>query len=259
MTSKIYYQTYGEGTPIYFLHGNHLDSTSMVNWYESYFSESNSYKRIYLDIPGMGKSPINDDIKNSDDVLTEIADFIQETSINQDFLLCGHSYGGYLALGLSQIFKNKIIAMFITCPVVKARQKDRLLVENKNILEQEVIPTTNQEYYEDYLGINTRINEKTWTQYQKSILPGVIKSLPFWENLSDRNYQFSFEKSLKPISEGKSIVLLGKFDNVVGYKNQETFFEHADNFETILLKTSGHNLPIDDKDSLKKYFLEFIQ
>ena len=54
--TPIYFESYGDGMPIVALHGFPTDHRSMKGMLEPIFTERTGYKRLYLDLPGMGKS-----------------------------------------------------------------------------------------------------------------------------------------------------------------------------------------------------------
>lgn len=256
----IHYKEFGSGKLIYFIHGNSLNLESMVEFYEPFFETNQTFKRIYLDIPGMGDSYLKPSINNSDDILEEIYSFILDHSNNKNFSLCGHSYGGYLCLGLATLFPN-ISNLFLTCPVVKAKHRERILENHKVIVQEEVIPVDNKEYFEDYLDMNVQISNLSWSKYQHSILPGLKKGTDsFWTNISEEDYMLSFENLLfDRIKDTHCTVLLGRYDQIVGYKDQLELVNDRKNFEVKLLSHSGHNLPIDEPDSLFLFFKNFIE
>ena len=97
---NLYYETYGSGIPVVMIHGWGMDNRIMKGCMEQVFKKKKGYKRIYFDLPGMGKSTENGKIKNSDDVLKIITAFIDFIIPGQQFLLVGESYGGFLSRGL---------------------------------------------------------------------------------------------------------------------------------------------------------------
>ncbi|MBC1522336.1 alpha/beta hydrolase [Listeria aquatica] len=258
--NTIHYKEFGVGAPIYFIHGSGLDLESMIYFYEGLFDSKSCFSRVYLDIPGMGESIINQRVKNSDDILLEIKKFIDCHSKGRPIILCGHSYGGYICLGLVRILLSQISGFFLTCPVIRARKDDRSLAKHKNIVEERINPNYNQEFFSDYLNMNVRISEHSWFDYQQSILPGLKKGInTFWKDIQDVDYMFSFENILiDDISEVKGNILLGKFDQIVGFSDQEQLM-NKENMEVYVLDEAGHNLPIDVKDELNKHFLRFIR
>lgn len=52
------------------------------------------FRRIYLDLPGMGKSGAGDWIKNADVMLEVVKEFIRQVIKEESFLMVGLSYGG---------------------------------------------------------------------------------------------------------------------------------------------------------------------
>ena len=73
----VYYEQFGEGTPILFIHGWSVDHRLMSGCFEPVFIKLQGYQRIYLDLPGMGKTPSEKWIKNSDDTLKILLEFIK--------------------------------------------------------------------------------------------------------------------------------------------------------------------------------------
>jgi len=51
-----YYEEFGEGKPILIIHGLTCSMELMKGCIEPIFKEVNGYKRIYIDLLGMGKS-----------------------------------------------------------------------------------------------------------------------------------------------------------------------------------------------------------
>ena len=63
--------------------------------------DNQQFQRIYLDLPGMGESPSTPNITNSDEMLAYIVKFIDALNLTEPLALVGHSYGGYLSIGLA--------------------------------------------------------------------------------------------------------------------------------------------------------------
>ena len=124
MPTKIglHYNKIGVGKTIYFLHGMGLDGHSMAAFYEPRLtSEERHFARLYPDLPGMGISPATSALQSADDVLAQVHAFIQATGEGPCYLV-GHSYGGYLALGLLARFPTEFSGAFLTAPVVLAEK-----------------------------------------------------------------------------------------------------------------------------------------
>ena len=83
----IYYKTYGEGLPIINLHGFTLDHRVLEGCMEPIFNKRNGYKRIYFDLPGMGKTKAESWIKNSNQMLNLCIEFIKRIIPKQRYLI----------------------------------------------------------------------------------------------------------------------------------------------------------------------------
>jgi len=66
---KVHYEIYGEGRPILMLHGWPVDHHLLMRGFEPIFNDYVGWKRIYLDLPGMGNTSGAEWIKTHDDML----------------------------------------------------------------------------------------------------------------------------------------------------------------------------------------------
>ena len=96
--------SYGEGTPIVFLHGF---GASSYTWHHLIKPLSPHYKLYLVDLKGFGSSPKPRDGKYSIfDQARLVKQFVQENHLDS-YILAGHSYGGGVALALSVSYLNE--------------------------------------------------------------------------------------------------------------------------------------------------------
>ena len=86
------------GMPLVALHGAGVDHREIEAAIEAIIPDS-GYRRIYPDLPGMGRSTA-DGLTCNDDVVTLLGEFIDQLGAGPVMLL-GHSYGAYLARGVA--------------------------------------------------------------------------------------------------------------------------------------------------------------
>ncbi|MFC6322925.1 alpha/beta fold hydrolase [Companilactobacillus baiquanensis] len=256
--TELSYEIVGTGFPVYFFHGMSQDSTGMIENYEPVMSMG--IKRIYLDLPGMGNSQDISSVHNSDDVLNLVIEFIEQITGDQKIAICGHSYGGYICLGLLKELGSKIKAAFITCPVIHANKENRDISKHKNIIQEEL--NTDDPNYQKFLKMDVLINQKSWQNYQRAILPGLKKyNIEFWNQIkASHNYSFSFEKELvADLAHNKTdvMILLGKNDQIVGYRDQLTLLDPDNEIQISVLNDSGHNLFTDKNQYFEESFKKF--
>ena len=81
------------------LHGAGVDHREPEACFEPILGQVDGLRRVYPDLPGMGRSPAPESLRSSDDVLHLMLDFVHAECGREPFLLLGHSWGAYLARG----------------------------------------------------------------------------------------------------------------------------------------------------------------
>lgn len=258
--NQLAYEVHGDGRPIYFLHGMSLSSISMSSIYEKIVNHD-KFRRYYIDLPGMGASQNVQGINNSDDVVKLLADFIVDTAGNSPMILVGHSYGGYLAFALAQKLSN-VVGVFNTCPVVIADSGDRHVAEHTTKVVEKV-PNDGSMAMKGYLFLNVVISRQTWADYQQQVVPGQQQfNSGYWDSIRNSgeyavtNEKQLFDKLAKRILPIE--VLLGRYDNVVGYKDHLAKLNQLPNSDITIDENAGHSLLIDDPELVAQKWQQFI-
>ena len=70
------YEISGTGRPILVLHSTPMDHRGMKGALEPIFASRKGWRRIYLDLPGHGKTPGPEWIENNEQMLDVIVDFV---------------------------------------------------------------------------------------------------------------------------------------------------------------------------------------
>lgn len=257
---EIYFETYGEGTPILMIHGFSPDMELMKGCMEPFFQKSgSSYKRIYIDLPGMGKSKQFAHLNNSDDMLDIVIGFIEKEMQKEPFLIAGESYGGYLARGVTAKKSCSILGAFFICPVIYAARDKRTLpvkqIEEKDELFLQTLGSDIKAAFEDNCVV---LNEKTYIRWMKEIVSGMNRAnQPFLEKIAG---SYSFSSSFEePYFDKPSVFLLGRQDDVVGFQDA---FDLKDNFPQAtyaILDGAGHNLQIERPILFEAYLDDWLK
>lgn len=245
---SVYYEEYGEGKPIIMIHGYYPDHRLMSGCMEPIFSKRSGYRRIYLDLPGMGKTKGAKWIGNSDEMLGVVLEFIDSVIPGQSFLLAGESYGGYLSRGVVYHKREQIDGLLLLCPVIIAEHSKRALPP-KTVLYRDsaLISKLSNEEAEEFDDMAVVQSEEVWERYSNEIVPGVkIADSPFLEKLRNEGYPFSFDvdrlndKFTKP-----ALFILGKQDTSVGYKDAWNILDNYPRGAFAVLDRAGHNLQLE--------------
>lgn len=200
---SINYKIIGEGIPIVMIHGWRLDHQVMLQCMEPVFEKLNGWKRIYIDLPGMGDSESQEFIRNSDDMLDYVLNFLDTLISDEPFMVCGQSYGGYLARGITNYRKKNLRGLLLICPMVIPNFNERCVPEE--ICEFEQIAVINR--------------EREWKRvHDEILLPSKKADSGFLEKIRQCGYGFSFDfNDDGSFFQYPVLVITGRQDAAVGY------------------------------------------
>ena len=260
---KVYYEEFGEGEPILIIHGLACNIELMKGCIEPIFKKVNGYKRIYIDLLGMGKSNnCSLEYASSDKILEMLLSFIKE-KIDKEFLLVGESYGGYLSRGiLSKCYKN-IEGLMLLCPMIIPDDTKRTLPEgNLKFHDKEFLEKMNKNRRELFLEYMIIANEKMYKRFEKEVISGIEQADNDFIKKLRENYSFSFnvDEEIKMINFSKpSLFITGRQDNTVGYYDLYNLLEDYPRATFVILDTAGHNLQIEQEEVFNSLFLNWLE
>src|SRR3954452_20933506 len=113
--TKAYYEEIGRGRPIINLHGWPSEHGQMLQMMEPLFEQRHGWRRIYLDLPGMGRTPGPEWLTRHDQMLDFVAE-LTELMTDEGPLLVGHSYGAQLVQGLLQRCPHRCTGALLLSP-----------------------------------------------------------------------------------------------------------------------------------------------
>ncbi|USG64598.1 alpha/beta hydrolase [Brevibacillus ruminantium] len=259
---NIHYTEYGTGTPLIMLHGFAPDSRLLLRCMENLFSDQlHGWKRIYVDLPGMGKSPGKEWINSSDDMLQAVLDFIEEVIPHQDFVIVGESYGAYLARGIIAKQFERVKGLAMICPLIEPEKSKRDTPEHVVLYKDEsFLSTLSREEYEEFTSIAVIQDEYNWRRFDEEILSGVKIADEEFLGRIKKNYAFSFDIDQLPSTFTHPVVILtGKQDSIVGYKDAWKIIEQFPHASYAVLDRAGHNLQIEQADLFESLMLEWLR
>lgn len=245
---KIHYEIIGEGKPVIILHGLGCDSNQMKGCLEPIFKNHKNHKRVYIDLPGMGKSDDLLKYASSDKILEIILSFI-ENIVSEKFLIIGDSFGGYLARGVLSKLNKKVDGIMLLCPVVIPNEKNRNLPNSKvKFIDENFINELDNKYKNDFLEYGVIVDRKVYDRYVKEIQPGLKISDEDFINLLKENYDFSFDvdNEIHKIKYNKpALFITGRQDNCVGYNDLWNLMGDYKRDSFSVIDMAGHNLQIE--------------
>src|SRR6476660_3642019 len=97
----VHYVEHGTGRPVLVLHGAGVDHREAEACFEPALDRRAGLRRIYPDLPGMGRTIAPETLHSADDVLDTLLGFADEVSGGTAYLLIGHSAGAYYAQAMA--------------------------------------------------------------------------------------------------------------------------------------------------------------
>lgn len=242
---KIYYETYGEGTPILMIHGWSPDHRLMKGCMEPVFKAMNKlWKRIYFDLPGMGKTKGEPWINGSDQMLEVILGFIDAIIPNKKFVLAGESYGGYLARAIIKKRPMAVDGLLLICPSagqdgVKEDAQFQIFKKDEALLDS--LDKEDRDYFQSICVIQ---DERVWSRYKEEIIPGLkTADYSFLKKLKGQ-FSFNVDELEQPFMK-PTLMLVGRQDHLVGYRGLWHILDNYPRASYMLLDNAGHSLQIE--------------
>lgn len=258
---SVHYELHGDGRPIVSLHGFWPDHHSMMGCMEPIFEQRDGWKRIYPDLPGMGKTPRKEWITSSDQMLDVMVAFIDKIIPNQHFVLAGESYGGYLARGIIQRKSELVDGPLLICPMVIANSTDRTLPPHTILVKNpSVMSTRNPEEREGFESIAVVQSQRIWERTRAEINVGLVRAdALFLSALRENGYQFSFDVDASRAEyQEPTLILMGRQDAVVGYRDTWELVEMYPRGTFAVLDKAGHLLHLEQESLFNSLVNEWL-
>lgn len=241
----VHYEVRGSGKPILMLHGYTCDYRLMAGCMEPIFADRPGWKRIYLDLPGMGQTNGEDWLTCTDDMLSVVDQFVDAVLPGERFVLAGESYGGYLSRGLLTKRFDQVEGVLLICPVGNAANPD-LPAFTVLSRDEDFLASLQHEKAQSFTSMHVVQDRYNWERFEADILTGnQLADYPFLERIKQ---QYAFAVSPEPFArpyEKPVLILTGKQDHVVGYRDQWLFSQHYPRASFVVLDRAGHNLQIE--------------
>lgn len=246
---NIYYESYGDGLPVLMLHGYGIDHHVMTGCMEPIMKNRPGYKRIYMDLPGMGRSKAPDWLENTDQMLDIVIGFSKKVMPDGDLLVAGESYGGYLARGMVYKIRERLDGVLLICPVmVGERSKRQLPPRRVFVKDEKLLARINPEDRKFFGRMLILQDKRRWERFQQDILPGRrMMDTAFLERLKQHGYECSFDVDrIKPFDR-PSLILAGRQDTSVGYKDALRLIDNYSRGTFAILDRAGHGLEVEQE------------
>lgn len=244
----VYYETLGAGLPLICIHGYGVDHRSIKSGVEAACGAVTGGRRIYFDLPGMGRSGTSRSILSSDDMLEIVFQFIDGIlGPDQPFALAGYSYGGYLARGILARMPERVRGVMLLCPVIHFRRQNRRLPDfvccerDPGFIDS--LTPAQFATLDQFVTIQT---PAVWAQYQAHIHPSLtLADNVLMTRIRDTELSVDPDTAEIPVFSGPALVLLGRYDVSVGYEDAWKIHHRFPDGDFVVLGRAGHLLHME--------------
>jgi pimeloyl-ACP methyl ester carboxylesterase len=255
-TATVDWEEHGEGQPIVFLHGWTMNRQVETEVYEPIFSRRPGWRRIYPDLPGMGRS-VGKAIRDQDDMLAAIEGFLAHRLAGAPFVLAGASLGGYLARAIAARRREQVRGLLLRVPAIIADTAQRTLpafeplVRNESVMA--ALDPAEREAMGPMLVEAPAYVEAALRRFRTRVKPAIDGTAPWAAEMrSDAaRYGFSFDLAAAEKTFAKpALVIAARQDTTVGYRDAWDVLESYPRATFAVVDRATHGWPLESADLL---------
>jgi pimeloyl-ACP methyl ester carboxylesterase len=240
----VHFVEIGAGTPVLAIHGWTPDHRLMLGCLEPVFATRPGYRRLYPDLPGMGRSPAGD-VASADDLLAALEEFVDAQIGSEPFLLAGQSYGGYLARALAHRRPGQVAGLALSCPTGKFLRRSESTVPELEVRWPDAgVEGLDPVLAEEFLPMAVVQTPEVVRRFADEVLAGLQVADREAMARIQRRWDLSEGPELG-VFERPALFLTGRQDNITGYADVYALLPHYPHASFAVLDTAGHNLQIE--------------
>ncbi len=236
----VHYVENGAGFPVLALHGAGVDHHEMRAFLEPAFGAVDGFRRIYPDLPGMGKTPAPQSVASADDVLGVLLAFVDAVIGDQPFLVAGHSVGGYYARAIADRRRERVRGLALLCP---------LLPGLHDVPEHQVVHGSEPIGGAEFRAYFTVQTDQTLDRYRRYVEPAIpLVDQSALARIGER-WEISPPAEEVPY-HSPTLLVTGRQDSTVGYARAWELLELYPHATFAVLDRAGHALPHEQPELL---------
>jgi pimeloyl-ACP methyl ester carboxylesterase len=254
----VFYEERGDGTSALFLHGAGVDHREIMGAMEPVFVARDACRRIYPDLPGMGRTPAPDAIASADDVLDVLLGLVDAVIGDRDFVVVGHSAGAYYARAIADIRRQRAVGLAVICPLFDGlREVPQHTVMRTSDALGEALTSPDLEVFRDYFVVQTPETLEAYKAYVEPSLP--LADDESLERIAERWALASRGDDRPEPYERPTLIVTGRQDSTVGYVGQWNAAERYPHATFAVLDRAGHALPHEQPELLSALMTEWLR
>jgi pimeloyl-ACP methyl ester carboxylesterase len=255
--ATIDYEEHGEGRPILLLHGWTMDRRVEIFDYEKIFATRPGWRRIYPDLPGMGRSVAKAGLFGQNDVLEALLAFIDRVLPDGRFALAGTSLGAYLARAVAARRRSRIAGLLLRVPCIFAEDARRTLPPFQALVADDAFMASLDADDRAYLGdllIQTPAYAESLKHKRDAVVePAIRATAPIANEIraDPKRYGFSFDLiEAERTFDEPTLIIAGRRDTTVGYRDAWSILDSYPRATFVALDRADHGWPMETPNLL---------
>ena len=246
----VHYVERGDGTPVVVLHGAGVDHREVMACLDPVLDAAGGYRRIYPDLPGMGRTPAPETIRSADDVLDVLLAVVDAVVGDHRLLLAGHSAGGYFAEAIARRRPEQVAGLALVCP---------LLADVHDVPAHVVTQRTGDVGEGEFGGYFTVQTPEMLDRYERFVRPGALLADHGALERIGARWELSAHGRQNGPYRGPTLVLTGRQDSTVGYAGAWDLLDGYPHATFAVLDSAGHALPHEQPELLGALLTEWLR
>ena len=245
--TAVHYVEHGAGRPVLVLHGAGVDHREPEACFEPVFGGVAGFRRIYPDLPGMGRTAVPDGLRGAEDVLDTLLDFAREVSDGTAYLLIGHSAGAYYAQAMAARVPEQVAGLALVCP---------LLPGLYDVPEHRVVVGSGEIGDDGFRSYFVVQSPEMLERYERYVAPAAaLADEAALEQIGER---WELAPDHGPAYGAPTLIVAGRLDSTVGYAAAVDLIAHYPHASLAVVDDAGHALPHEQPDLLRALIAEWL-
>ncbi|MDQ8756843.1 alpha/beta hydrolase [Sphingosinicella sp. LHD-64] len=244
----------GSGRDIVFVHGWSMDHRDEIRIYEPIFARRTGWRRHYVDLPGMGRSPADPRIRDLDDMLDGLARWIRHRIGDGPAILAGTSAGAYLALGALARPDIRVDGLLLRAPLIVPDNERRDVDPPAPIITdaavRETIAPAEREAMGELMIQTLAYLEAMRAKMREAVTPAMAAAnQAFLTSIrgDPSRYRLRALAGSLPGFERPALIVTGRLDASVGYRDAWRLMPGFPRATFVTLDRAEHGVPIDQQ------------
>lgn len=238
---------HGAGRSVLVLHGAGVDHREVEACFEPAFDGVAGFRRIYPDLPGMGRTVAPHGMRSAEDVLDALLEFAGEVAGGSSYLLIGHSVGAYYAQAMASRAPTRVAGLALVCP---------FLPSPRDVPDHRVVVGSSEIGDEDFRSYFVIHTPEMLERYERYVAPAaelvdraaLERIGQRWELGGDRGTGYA----------GPTLIMAGRLDSTVGYGAAIDLVDHYPHASLAVVDDAGHALPHEQPDLLRAHLQAWL-